>query len=111
MFIRLIECMCFTMFCAIRLIEYTCFTVFSKTDKHSSPSCLFCQWGELSNDQDDEIAIILHLAYFARGELSNDQDDEVGMVPPLAYFASGRNYAMIRMMKSDGSPSCRFCPW
>ena len=31
---------------------------FYKTDKHGSPSCLFCQWGELSNDQEDEIGMI-----------------------------------------------------
>ena len=33
------------------------------------------------------------------GQPSNDQDDEIGMVLPLAYFASGGNYSMIRMMK------------
>ena len=42
------------------------------------PSFLFCQLGELSNDQDDEIGMVLPLAYFASGgELFNDQDDEV----------------------------------
>ena len=33
------------------------------------------------------------------GQPSNDQDDEIGMVLPLAYFDSGGNYTMIRMMK------------
>ena len=33
--------------------------------------------GQPSNDQDDEIGMVLPLAYFDRGELYNDQDDEV----------------------------------